>query len=129
MTDPATLSRRERQILDALYALGPSTVSQVQQAIEDAPSYSTVRTFLNLLEQKGHVQHTRQGRAYIYAPVVAPAAAARRAMRRVVETFFQGSAADAISALLTRPGEQISGDELDRIEALLGAAREQEDRT
>lgn len=127
MTDFATLSRRERQIMEALYALGSATAAQVREALDDAPSYSTVRTFLGLLEQKGHIEHTQQGKAYVYTPVVAPPTAARRAMGRVVETFFRGSAADAISALLTRPDAHISTDELDRIEALIAEARQQED--
>ena len=126
MTDPTQLSRRERQILDVLYALGSATAGQVQAALDDAPSYSTVRTFLGLLEQKGHIRHAQQGKAYIYTPVVAQPTAARRAMRRVVRTFFQGSAADAISALLHLPGESLSSADLDRIEALIAQARQQE---
>lgn len=126
MTDPRLLTRRERQLLDVLYSLGPATAAQVREALDDPPSYSTVRTLLQILVQKGHLAHHQRGKAYVYEPVLAPPTAARSAIQRVVTTFFQGSAAEAIAALLNRPGDALSSTELDRIEALIAAARRAE---
>ena len=75
------LSRREREIVDILYRLGEASAADVRQAMADPPSYSAVRTFLRLLLAKGHVRHRRDGRRYLYAPVVSPARARRDGRR------------------------------------------------
>ena len=125
MTDPRQLTRRERQILDVLYELGSATVGEVQAALSDGSAYSTVRTLLRLMEEKGHLRHDKRGRAFVYRPVVAADEAAQTALAGVVRTFFAGSAAHAISALLHLPGERLEEAEIDRIEAVIAQAREQ----
>src|SRR5262245_18003993 len=102
--DPARASRRERQILDILHRMGPGTVGEVQAQMEDAPSYSTVRTLLGVMEEKGLVAHRARGKAYVYAPATSAKAARRSALRHLVTTFFQGSAEDAAIALLDDAG-------------------------
>src|SRR5438067_9892361 len=96
----ATLSRRERQIMDILYRRGRATAGEVMHELAGDPSYSTVRTQLRVLEEKGHVHHEEQGLRYIYAPALPRHAARKSALRHLVETFFDGSAEKTVAALL-----------------------------
>ncbi|HWC00925.1 MAG TPA: BlaI/MecI/CopY family transcriptional regulator, partial [Bryobacteraceae bacterium] len=94
------LSRRERQIMDILYRSGRATVAEVHAALPDRPSYSAVRAMLRVLEEKGHVRHEEQGLRYVFAPTVPREKATRSAVRHLLETFFNGSAEQAVAALL-----------------------------
>src|SRR5512140_1833010 len=94
------LSRRERQIMDILFALKSASGQEIQQRVEGAPSYSTVRTILRVLERKGFVTHTEQDLRYIYKPTATLETAQRSAIQRIVHTFFEGSAKQAIAAFL-----------------------------
>ena len=94
------LSRRERQIVDILYTQGRATAAEVLAALLDPPSYSAVRAMLRILEEKGHVRHETDGPRYVYAPTIARDNAKRSALRHMLQTFFDGSAEQAISALL-----------------------------
>ena len=120
MTD---LSRRERQIMDFLYQRGRSAVGEVMQGIPDPPSYSAVRAMLRTLEEKGHVRHVEDGRAYIYEPIVQKDAARAGALTHLLKTFFDGSTEKAVAALLDLKSQQLSPDELDRVSKLVDAAR------
>lgn len=117
------LSRRERQIIDILYAQGRATAAEVQAALPDPPSYSAVRAMLRILEEKGHVRHEQDGPRYVYLPTVGRDNAKKSAMRHTVQTFFEGSASQAISALLDDPRAKFSDDELDRLARLIADAR------
>ncbi|PYR73451.1 MAG: CopY family transcriptional regulator [Acidobacteria bacterium] len=117
------LSRRERQILDILYQHGRATAADVQQALPDPPSYSAVRAMLRILEDKGHIRHEQDGPRYIYRPTVARDNAKRSALRHILQTFFDGSAEQAISALLDESSSKLSGAELDRLARLIDQAR------
>jgi predicted transcriptional regulator len=121
MTDP--LSRRERQILDVLYARGSATAADVLSALPDPPSYSAVRALLRILEAKGHARHEHQGTRYVYFPAVPRDRARRSALTRIVTTFFEGSAAQAAAALLD--SSRLSEDELAHLSALIERARRQ----
>jgi predicted transcriptional regulator len=120
------LSRRERQILDVLYARGRATAAEVQAALPDPPSYSAVRALLRILEEKGQVRHDQDGPRYIYRPTVARDRAKRTALRHVLTTFFDGSAAQAIAALLDESDTRLSDPELDRLSDLIQRARRAE---
>src|SRR6266545_1778171 len=96
----ATLTRRERQIMDILYRRGRATALEVMQDLSGNPHYSTVRTQLRVLEEKGHVRHEEEGLRYIYLPAVARGAARKSALKHLVETFFDGSAEKVIAAVL-----------------------------
>ena len=120
------LTKRERQIMDVLYRLGRATAADVLAALPGTPHYSTVRTQLRVLEEKGHVRHESDGLRYVYVPTVARHAARKAALRHLVDTFFDGSAAGAVSALLGRDAGRLSDDDLDRIEDLLKSARREE---
>lgn len=117
------LSRRERQIIDILYARGRATAAEVQDALPDPPGYSAVRAMLRILEEKGHVRHDKDGPRYVYLPTLARDNARKSAIRHMVQTFFEGSASQAISALLDDPRARLSDDELQRLARLIEDAR------
>jgi predicted transcriptional regulator len=117
------LSRRERQIIDILYAHGRATAAEVQSALPDPPSYSAVRAMLRILEEKGHVRHEQDGPRYVYLPTVGRDNAKRSALRHVLKTFFDGSAAQAISALLDDSSTRMSDRDLDRLAQMIEQAR------
>lgn len=118
------LSRRERQIMDALFQLGEGTVAEVREAIPDPPSYSAVRTQLRILEDKGFIGHRQDGPRYVYAPTIAKENASQSALRHLRDTFFNGSAEQVMAALLTDSDTSISEAELDRLARLIEAARD-----
>ncbi len=119
------VSRRERQILDVLFRKKEATAAEIQAELPDPPSYSAVRALLRILEEKGHIRHREDGPRYVYLPVVEEAAARRSALRHVLDTFFEGSAAGAMAALLGGDGGKLSQEELARMEALLQKARKE----
>jgi BlaI family transcriptional regulator, penicillinase repressor len=120
----STLSRRERQILDVIYELGRATAADVQERMPDAPTYTTVRGLLRVLETKGHVRHEEDGGRYVYFPTLTKHRAARSALRHVVQTFFDGSPSRAMAALLG--GQRtVDEEELARLEELIARARKE----
>ncbi len=119
------LSRRERQIMDVIYARGCATVQEVVREIPDPPSYSAVRAMLRVLEEKGHVQHREEGPRYVYLPTVPRDEARQSAMRQLVRTFFDGSAEQAAAALLDMSGPELTEQELDRLSEAIELARKE----
>ena len=124
----AVLSRRERQIMDILFRRGRATAAEVMEDLPGEPSYSTVRTQLRVLEEKGHVRHEVDGLRFVYMPVVARHAARKSALRHLVETFFDGSPEKVVEALVGRDGPGISDETLDRIAELVERARRESRR-
>lgn len=118
------LTKRERQIMDVLYRLGRATASDVRSNLEGSPSDSTVRTQLRVLEAKGHVKHEEQGLRFVFMPTVARMSARRSALKHLVNTFFDGSSAKAVAALLGGEAARVSDEELDRIAELVRNALE-----
>jgi len=123
-TSEAPLTRRERQIMDVLFAAGRATGQGIQQKLEDSPSYSTVRTILRILERKGYVRHAEEGLRYVYEPVMARETARRSALQRVLHTFFDGSAQQVVAALLDPKACRLSRAELDELTKLIEKAKE-----
>jgi predicted transcriptional regulator len=119
----SAFSRRERQIMDILYTQGRATAAEVQTALPDPPSYSAVRAMLRILEDKGHVRHEQDGPRYIYRPTVARDNAKRSALHHLLQTFFDGSREQAISALLDDSSSGLSNAELDRLAQMIDKAR------
>src|SRR5262250_1516146 len=109
------LHRRERQILEAVYRLGNASVNDVLAQLPDPPSYSAVRTFLRILEEKGHLSHTQEGARYIYRPTRPRPPVAREALYKLMETFFGGRPEQIVSTLLTDEERQLSEEDLDRL--------------
>lgn len=123
MTTNDPLSRRERQILDILYAKSAATAAEVRDALPDPPSYSAVRALLRILEEKGHARHETQGTRYVYLPSVPRERARNSALTRIVQTFFDGSAAQAAAALVD--SGTLSDDDLDRLSKLIDRAKKE----
>jgi predicted transcriptional regulator len=123
-TEEAPLSRRERQIMDILFARGSAAGQEIQAELEDAPSYSSVRTILRILEQKGYVKHTEDGLRYVYQPAIPKETARKSALQRVLHTFFEGSAQKAVAALLDPKAFRLSKAELDELSRLIEQAKE-----
>jgi predicted transcriptional regulator len=120
-----TLSRRERQILDILYARGRATAAEILASLPDPPSYSTTRALLRVLEEKGHVRHEEDGPRYVFLPRVSRQRASVTALRHVLNTFFDGSAVAAATALVDGSASKLTTEELDRLEALIEKARKE----
>jgi len=121
----ADLSRRERQVLDVLYRAGRATCAEVQRAMTDPPSYSAVRTFLRILEDKKIVRHEKDGARYVYMPTVEKERASRSALRHVLNTFFGGSVTQAISALLDEDSKHLSEEDWQRLSLTIEEARKE----
>jgi BlaI family transcriptional regulator, penicillinase repressor len=113
------LSRRERHIMDILFRRGRATAEEVMNEMPGSPSYSTVRTQLRVLEDKGHVRHEEQGRRYVYVPSLPRSTARKSALRHVVDTFFDGSVEKVVAALLGGDAARMSEEELERIAELV----------
>jgi BlaI family penicillinase repressor len=119
------LSRRERQIMEILHARGQATAAEVHGALPDAPGYSAVRALLRILEQKGHVKHRRAGLRYVHLPTETRARARRSALRRLVRTFFGGSAPQAVAALMEESDTALSSREIDQLQTIIDKARKE----
>lgn len=109
--------------MEIIYQLGEAGVAQVREAMADAPSRNSVRTLLGILERKGHLRHRESGRKYIYRPTQPRTSAGRSAVRRVLNTFFDGSIEQALAVYLAQPDSDVTDAELKRIESLIRNAR------
>lgn len=121
----STLTRREREIMDILHRRGKATAHEVLADMSEAPSYSAVRTFLRLLEERGHVTHRQEGQRYVYAPKIERVEARRSALSHLVHTFFSGSVSAAVAALVESSKDQMSQAELDEISSLIEQAKKE----
>ena len=119
----AQLSRREREIMDIIYAREEASAGEVHAAMPDAPSYSAVRALLRILEDKGHLRHREEGARYIYAPTQSREKASRSALKQMVKTFFGGSLSSAVAALVDAEGGKLSEADFKRIESIIQAAK------
>jgi len=124
-TSPDPLTRREREIMDIVHRRGRATAHEVMAELADPPSYSAVRTFLRLLEERGHVRHEQDGARYIYMPTVARRDAQRSAISHLVDTFFDGSVEDAVASLVESSKPKLSKPELDRLATLIAKAKKE----
>jgi len=116
-------TRRERQIMDVVYSKGQASVAEVHQALPDRPSYSAVRALMRILEEKGHLRHKEVGKKYVYIPIRSRGDASKSAARRLLATFFAGSAERAVAALLEASQETLTDQELDRLAELIQRTR------
>ena len=123
---PMDLGRRERQIMAFIYRRGQATAAEVMEGITNPPSYSGVRAMLRILEEKGHLQHRREGARYVYAPTLSSEEAGRSAMNYMIQAFFDGSTERAVAALLDLKSKELSEDDLDRLAGLIDQAKQEE---
>jgi len=119
----AALSRRERQIMDILFRRGRATAAEVMDDLPSDAGYSTVRTQLRVLEQKGHVRHEQDGLRFVYTPVIARRAARSSALRHLIDTFFDGSPEKVVTALLGGEGAKLSDEQVERIAEMIVKVR------
>jgi predicted transcriptional regulator len=119
------LSRREREIMDVLYAAEGLTAAEVRERMPDPPGYSAVRAMLRILEDKGHIRHEERGPRYVYSPVVSRAKARKSALKALVATFFDGSPEQAVAALIDESRSKLGAAELDRLAQLIAEARKE----
>ena len=125
MSAMASLSRRERQIMEILFQRGRASAAEVREGMADAPGYSAVRAMLRILEEKGHVKHQAEGLKYVYVPSIARDKAKRTAVKHLMETFFNGSPENVVAALLDVSSTRLSSEELDRMAQLIEQARKE----
>src|SRR5262245_23066571 len=121
----AEFSRRERQIMDILYSVGETTARDIWERMPQAPTYSTVRTLLSVLEEKAHVVRRMEGKAFVYRPKRQKETAAIAALRRTLTTFFQGSVEQVVANLLEMEDKSLSEEELARIGRMINEARKE----
>ncbi|HVC95663.1 MAG TPA: BlaI/MecI/CopY family transcriptional regulator [Pirellulales bacterium] len=119
------LARRERQVMEILYRQGQATAAEIRHALPDAPSDSAVRAMLRVMEDKGVVKHSQDGPRYVYKPSVPRAQARRSALKTLLDTFFDGSRAQVVAALLEGAESEVSDAELDRLATLIEQARKE----
>ena len=124
---PLSLSRRERQIMEILFRTGKATAAEIWEQLPDAPTYTTTRGLLRVLEQKGHVAHEEDGARYVYRPVAPKSDTAASMIAHVVRTFFDGSPSRAMAALLGSAGT-LSAEELARLRQVVEKAKERRRR-
>jgi predicted transcriptional regulator len=120
---PSTLSRREREIMDILFARGEATAGEVMDGLGDPPSYSAVRALLAVMEGKGHVKHRVEKGKYVYMPTVPRGQAAKSALARVLETFFGGSMEDALALHLADRKTKLTQEQYERLSAMIESMR------
>lgn len=118
------LSRRERQVMEILYARGQASAAEIYEALPDRPSFSAARSVIRTLEEKGHVRHEEKGLKYVYLPVKPREKESKPALAQLVATFFQGSPSRLMAALLDESG--IDAEELKSIEAMIRRAKERQ---
>lgn len=119
-------SRREREIMNALYSMGKATAAQIQEAIPNPPSNTTIRTLLTILERKDHIRHTSDGLRFIYEPCVGRGEMGRLAIGTLLKTFFDNSVERAVVALLTHDDAEIAPEKLERLARLIAKARDED---
>ncbi|MEM7352650.1 MAG: BlaI/MecI/CopY family transcriptional regulator [Acidobacteriota bacterium] len=121
------LSRRERQIMDAIHRRGKATVNEVLAEIPDPPSYSAVRATLGILYDKGKLRRKKNGRRFVYSPTVTQSTARQSALRHVLATFFDNSTERVVSTLLDMKAAELDDDEIERIRRHIDQVRQGED--
>jgi BlaI family penicillinase repressor len=109
------LTKRERQIIDALYVLGEGGAREIADAVREPEAFDTIRVTLGVLERKGLVRHRVEGRRHIYMPVQSRGEASKTAWRKLTKTFFGGSPTKALITFLDASGDRLGDDDLDEL--------------
>lgn len=120
---PLDLGRRERQIMEVVYARGQASVAEVLESLPDPPGYSAVRAMLNTLEEKGHLRRKKSGKKFLYLPTVSAEKARRSVLKNLLATFFDGSAAQAMASLIEMDKDKLSSEDLDRLSKMIDDAK------
>lgn len=123
MEKTAHLSRREREVMDLVFAQGEATLSQILEGMESPPTRPALRSILTILEGKGHLKHRQEGREFIYQPVHSREEVGQSTLSRVIGTFFGGSLTQALAAYLSHPQTQLSEAEITELRSFLDQAK------
>lgn len=123
--EPSQLGRREREILEIVFQLEEASVADVIGRMASPPAYDSVRTMLRLLERKGFVKHRQDGTKYVYRPTQRKSSASRSALSHLMATFFENSVADTVAAALDLKSDDLSREELDKLQELIDKARKE----
>jgi len=123
MVDPKTLSRRERQIMDIVFARGEATVRQIQEQLDDPPTDMAVRRMVQILEEKGFLKRRKEGRKVVYSPLESRKSAGASALQHVVDTFFGGAIDEALATHFARK-EKVSPEQLSRLQEMIAKAKQ-----
>ena len=121
--DDKQLTRRERQIMEVIYARGESTAREILAEIPDPPGYSSVRKLLGILVEKGYLKQRSEGKRLVYSPRQARGRAARGAMQRLLDVFYGGSVEEAVSGLISLKRRELDQEQLERLAALIEEAQ------
>ena len=124
--DLSQLGRREREILGIVFRIGEASVGDVLEQMASPPAYDSVRTMLRLLERKGFVKHRREGTKYVYRPTQSKATASKSALSSLMATFFENSVAETMAAAFDLKADNLTDDELERLQELINKARKEE---
>ena len=117
------LSKRERQIMEVIFRVGRASAADIREQLPDAPSNSTVRTLLRILEEKGQLEHEMEGKSYVYFPTIEPEKARKTALRDVIKTFFSGSVEKTVATLIDMSDESLDEKKLDALADMIEAAK------
>ena len=121
----AALSKRERQVMEIVYKKKQVSAKDVWNEIPEIPSYSAVRSVLNILEEKGLLQHSRQGKKYIYSPTISPKKASNSALKQLLTTYFDNSLEKAVTTMLEMHSTNLTEDDYKRLSGIIDRAREE----
>lgn len=119
------LAPREQQIMDVIFQLGRASVADVREKLVDPPSYSAVRTMIGKLERKGYLKRDRDAIKHLYSPIQSRQNAGRSALRRLVETFFPESPANAVAAFINESASKLTSDDLNKLQQAIDRARKE----
>jgi BlaI family penicillinase repressor len=122
----SSLTRRESQVMDIVYELEEATAKEIQERMPNPPSYSAVRAVLTRLVEQGHLKYRQSGPRYVYAPAAGKKRVRQAALRKLIDTFFDGSPVRTLSALIDMSSRDLTDDELAQLEQAIAAAREKE---
>ena len=117
------LSRRERQIMNIIFQHGAMTAKAVMEQLPDPPSYATVRSILRILEEKGHLSHFKEGRQFIYKPVIETEKVKHNSLSHLLKTFFKGSISEAVATFINHPESNLTLEELDELSEIIEKAK------
>ena len=121
----ADLSKRERQVMEIVYKKKQASAKDVWNEIPDIPSYSAVRSILNILEEKGFLQHSRQGKKYIYSPTISTKKASNSALKQLLTTYFDNSLEKAVTTMLEMHSTNLTDKDYKRLSSIIDRAREE----
>ncbi len=121
------LSRRERQIMDVIHRRGRATVGEIEEELGGEATYSAIRSALRLLREKEVIRYEHDGKKYVYLPVIPRDEARESALKHLIDTFFAGSQAATVSAILEMADADLPDEELDRLDEIISRAREGDD--